>query len=385
MAQGEAPLPVRLLSGWPGLGRFWLIVCGVLGAGALTLQLLGAPEPRRPSVADATRNGAEKPPDGATKPPSAAEKPVPGRAAEPTRQAAIPATTRPPAAALGRPGRSEPGPIADPDPALLAPNPPPGDGLLPRIALDGRTPMHDYAAGFDPTTRRPRVGVIVGGIGMSGADNLAAVRDLPLGVTLAVSPYARDPERILAAARIAQHEYLLAIPMEPEGFPLNDPDERRALMTSLTQAENVNRLHWAMSRFGGYVGATNAFGPMRGDRFSAMGQQLDAVLADLTARGLLFVDARPGAAAQGGAWNRAVDIVIDDDPLDAGTVDQRLAALGKLAQDRGSALGLISVPRPVPLERLSVWAKSLTDRGLVLAPVSALVVPPGQSQAETER
>jgi polysaccharide deacetylase 2 family uncharacterized protein YibQ len=89
---------------------------------------------------------------------------------------------------------------------LLDPMPPPDNGFLPRISADGREPMQEYAAGFDPTSRRPRVGLIIAGIGMNNADSLAAVRQLPAGVTLAVSPYASDPDRLLAAARIAQHE-----------------------------------------------------------------------------------------------------------------------------------------------------------------------------------
>jgi polysaccharide deacetylase 2 family uncharacterized protein YibQ len=124
---------------------------------------------------------------------------------------------------------------------------------------------------------------------------------------------------------------------------------------------------------------------MRGERLSEMDHQFEAVQTDLAERGLLFVDARLGAAPLSLVWNRAVDLVIDDEPLDADAVDQRLAALGKLAQDRGSALGIIAVPRPVTLDRLAVWAKTLTDRGLVLAPVSAIAVPPAASQAKAEQ
>ncbi|HVZ10506.1 divergent polysaccharide deacetylase family protein [Rhodopila sp.] len=271
--------------------------------------------------------------------------------------------------------------MADPDPALLEPNPPPAKGFLPRIAPDGRAPMHEYAAGFDPTSRRPRVGLIVGGIGMNAANSLDAARRLPGGVTLAVSAYATDVDRILAAARIAQHEYLLEVPMEPQGFPANDPDDRHALMTSLSQTENIGRLHWALSRIAGYVGVTNAFGTMRGERLSGAADQFDAVLKELASRGLLFADARVGAPSLPFVWNRAVDIVIDDDPITADIMDQRLTALAKLAQERGSALGLVSVPRPMTLEHLALWIGTLVQQGLVLAPVSALTEPPGGERA----
>ena len=178
--------------------------------------------------------------------------------------------------------------------------------------------------------------------------------------------------------------------MEPQGFPANDPDDQHALMTSLPQAENLSRLHAALSRIGGYVGATNALGPLRGERLSSAPDQFDAVLKDLAGRGLLFVDARvvdgrAGAAPLGFVWNRSVDVVVDDDPLDADAVDQRLGALSKLAQDKGSALGLISVPRPMTLDRVVAWANTLVDKGLVLAPVSALVGPPAKPPGEADK
>ncbi len=252
--------------------------------------------------------------------------------------------------------------------------------FLPRIAADGRTPMHEYAAGFDPTSRRPRVGILVAGIGMSQADSLSAVHLLPGPVTLAISPYATNTDRLLAMARLAEHEYLLSIAMEPQGYPVNDPDDRRALMSSLPLAENLTRLHWALSRIAGYVGVTNALGPMRGERLADMADQFGAMLKDVAARGLLFVDARPGQPGGRLAWNRSVDLVIDDQPLDQATLDSRLETLSKMAKDNGSALGLVSLPRPMTMARVVAWSNTLADKGLVLAPVSALVRPPAESE-----
>jgi hypothetical protein len=96
----------------------------------------------------------------------------------------------------------------------------------------------------------------------------------------------------------------------------------------------------------------------------------------VAARGLLFVDARPGQPVASVAWNRSIDLVIDDDPADEASLDKRLEALSKIAKDKGSALGLVSAPRPVTVERLGAWSNTLAAQGLVLAPVSALMKPP---------
>lgn len=245
--------------------------------------------------------------------------------------------------------------------------------MIPRVAPDGRKAMQFYAAGFDRTTMRARVGLLMVGLGMNEADSLYAVRNLPAAVTLGLSPYGAHLDRIATAARMAGHEFVLSIPMEPAAFPLNDPGPQ-ALMTSLPPETNQERLYWALSRVAGYVGVTNALGPMRGERFSGLADQMHAVLKDIDNRGLVFVDARPGSVSPIPGWGRAVDILIDDPPT-ADSIDDRLEALSKLARDKGAALGLAMVPRQLTVDRIAAWTNGLTNRGLALAPVTAIVAP----------
>jgi len=272
------------------------------------------------------------------------------------------------------PGRDSPGPINDPDPALLDPVAGSATEALPRIAPDGRRPMRYYAAGFDRTTARPRVGILIAGIGLGGADSKRAIADLPPGVTFAVSPYTLNPEPLLGTIRLAGHEYLLSLPMEPLRFPLNDPGPN-AMLTTLSAAQNQLRLLWALSRFQGYAGATDILGTMRGERLADMSDQMASILAELNRRGLMYVTAPGQRSPVPSAWSRAVDLTIDD-PAEAAAIDAQLAALETLARDRGAALGLVEAPRPVTVDRLAAWANGLNNRGLALAPVSALMLPP---------
>src|ERR1700722_1962815 len=136
-----------MLSGWRGLGAFWLAVLVLLGGGGAVLQGLGPPPPP----------GTPHPQAATVQPPIAAAPPV-----------AAPAPTLPPLVTQSRempvadrPGRDTPGPIADPDPALLEPMPGSAADMLPRIAEDGRRPMQVYAGGFDRSSRRPRIGILV--------------------------------------------------------------------------------------------------------------------------------------------------------------------------------------------------------------------------------
>jgi len=278
----------------------------------------------------------------------------------------------------GRPGRDTPGPVNDPEPALLEPVPGTPADMLPRIAQDGRQPMQYYASGFDPTTVRPRVGLMIAAIALGSADSRKAIADLPGEITFAVSPYAANAEVLLSLARLAGHEYLLSIPMEPLRFPLSDPGPN-ALMTTVAPPDNLTKLTWALARAKGYVGATPIMGELRGERLIDVPEQINPVLAEFARRGLLYVGPPSQPAPVPHAWNRTVDLIVDE-PATASAIDAQLAALETLARDRGSALGLAVAPRPVTVARIAAWTTGLLGRGLALAPVSALVRPPAKEQ-----
>ena len=82
------------------------------------------------------------------------------------------------------------------------------------------------------------------------------------------------------------------------------------------------------------------------------------------------------------AWGRAANLVIDEDPADEAKIDQRLGMVSRIARDTGSALGVVSVSRPMTLDRIAAWTNTLTAKGLALAPVSALVMPPASREQE---
>jgi polysaccharide deacetylase 2 family uncharacterized protein YibQ len=275
-----------------------------------------------------------------------------------------------------RPGRSVLGPIADPDLSLMEVYDGEKGGKLPRISADGRAPMAEYAAGFATSGFHPKVGILIAGIGMSEAASMAAITELPGAVSMSISPYAGNLAHLLDAARKSEHEYLLSVPMEPQGYPVNDPDDRHALMASLSPLENLERLRWILSRITGYVGVTSALGNIRGERLIGMPDQLSSLLGEIDRRGLLFIDARPGQSSLRETWNRSIDIVIDDGAVDANGLDIRLDLLTHLALDKGSAIGMVQIPRPAAIERILAWTNTLRAKSVMLAPISALVEEP---------
>jgi polysaccharide deacetylase 2 family uncharacterized protein YibQ len=275
------------------------------------------------------------------------------------------------------PAQAETSLIPPPDPALLEVASS-GDGsMLPRIGPDGRQPRQVYARRAGPADGRPRIGLLLAGVGLNEADSLQAIRDLPGEVTLAFSPYATHSAVLQEAARAAGHETLISLPLEPggpAGYYVNDPGGH-TLLTGAPPAQNRERLDWALGRIQGYVGATGALGDMRGERFAGAADQMDGVLDQLAGRGLLYVDARIGAPPLPRVWSRGIDVVIDEQP-GAEELDARLADLLREARAHGSAVGLAGVVRPGTTARIAAWARSLDAAQAGLAPVSALAAAP---------
>ena len=248
-------------------------------------------------------------------------------------------------------------------------------GALPKIAQDGARPSDVYASpvkAIPGKPKAPRVAIVIGGLGIGAASTSEALGKLSPAVTFAFAPYAGDLERLVGRARAEGHEVLLQVPMEPFDYPDNDPGPQ-TLLTSLDAGQNIDRLHWLMSRFQGYVGLANFMGA----RFTASEQALAPVLREAAKRGLIYIDdgssQRSLASQIAGANNlpfAKADVVIDQVPT-AADVERALGRLETIARERGVAVGVAGA-LPVAIERIAKWAKAAESRGVLLVPISAV-------------
>lgn len=277
----------------------------------------------------------------------------------------VPATTL---AAFGNIPAAEPAePLSGvPDPGLIE------NDTLPKVGDDGRLPWQVYARPHDAKDDRPRIAIIISGMGLSQAATRAAIKRLPGSVTLAFDPYATDLEGWVSRARQAGHEVLVSLPMEPEGFPLKDPGPY-ALLTSLDAQENIRRLDFVLGRLPGYVGVISDMG----SKFRASDSHVRPVLEALKGRGLMFVD---GGAAKGNlapkiateiGLPRAISNIDLVNVSSRTAIDQRLAELEGIVRQQAFAVA-IAAPYPATLERLAAWAATLEAKKLTLVPISAL-------------
>jgi len=255
------------------------------------------------------------------------------------------------------------------DQRLLEPS---AHGAIPKIAPDGARPSDIYARPVKApaSADTPRIAIVIEGLGIGANGTAEALAKLPAPVTFAFAPYGTDLERWVSRTRGEGHEVLLQIGMEPFDYPDNDPGPQ-TLLASLSAEQNIDRLHWFLSRFQGYVGVTS----LMGARFTAADLALGPVIREVGKRGLIYFDdgasPRSVASQMSGAANvtfAKADAVLDAVPT-AAEIDNALARLEATARNRGLAIGAASA-LPVSIERIAQWAKAAQGRGVQLVPIS---------------
>jgi uncharacterized protein len=369
------------------LGLAWALVLAVLGLGALTIQFFGEPPEQQVltlPLPHSMRQASTVRPATSLPPPVVYETPPGGilpATLSPAEQAAIAALGPQTTPQTGETAESAPntapavvlpqirGGLAVANPAVMEKIP---QGFLPRISDSGQTPMQAYAAP-SPPAGRPRIAIVIGGLGLSATRTMAAINTLPPQVTLAFAPYAADVQNWVALARQKGHEVLLQVPMEPYDFPDSDPGQY-TLRSTVGEEANTRRLAWALTRFSGYVGVTN----MLGGRFLSEAGPLEPVMTYLMRRGLLFYDngAASHSVAPQVAQRLGAPFAQATNTLDliqaALEIDHRLADLETEARTKGKAVGS-GYFYPVTIDRVTLWARGVQSRGFVLAPISAIV------------
>ncbi|MDP9128251.1 MAG: divergent polysaccharide deacetylase family protein [Pseudomonadota bacterium] len=247
------------------------------------------------------------------------------------------------------------------------------EGSLPRIGSDGRQPWQVYARPFNTADTRPRVAIVVTGLGLSRIETDAAIARLPANVTLAFDVQSRVVGAWCSRARQDGHETLLVVPMEPFDYPRSDPGPN-TLLTTLPNTDNLSRLQWALRQSTGYVGITT----MSGSRFTTDPEKLEPVLDVVKRRGLMILDSRvaPHSAVTDMGRERHIPVAMGTAQLDQNltpeAIDAALSQLEQTARLTGHAVG-ITAPVPLMIDHLQAWLKELPRRGIALAPISAMV------------
>jgi uncharacterized protein len=317
------------------------------------------------------------------RPPAAPQTPAPAKAPDtatpPSKDEYAPHVETPPIEPLRQDHAALPSPplatpaTPSPAPAPTAPPPtvtvpPPAVAQLPDDALPA---WKRYAIAAPRIGGRPMIAVVIDDMGLDQRRS-AEVVALPAPLTLSYLPYGRDLARQTQAAHRNGHELMLHIPMQPQGTG-NNPGPN-ALTTDLTPAEIKHRLDQALAAFDGYVGINNHMGSL----FTVDRARMDVVMAELKARGLLFLDSRTVQRSVGISVADAHDVpsagrnVFLDNEISAGEVTHQLAETERIARQGGLAIA-IGHPHDVTIAALKAWLPTLQSKGFAQVPVSAVV------------
>ncbi|MFI0844498.1 divergent polysaccharide deacetylase family protein [Mesorhizobium sp. IMUNJ 23232] len=259
-----------------------------------------------------------------------------------------------------------------PDPALIEKS---ETGPLPIRAADGRRPFDVYARPWSGA-RGARVAIVLGGFGISQTGTQAAIERLPSEITIAFSPQGNSIGRWMQAARQKGHEIVMQVPLEPFDYPNVNPG-RNTLTVDASADANIKNLRWALSRTTNYTGVMNFMGA----RFSADGEAMQPMLAELGKRGLLYLDdgssARTTAlelALKNGVPFAAGDATLDTD-RDRGAILKKLDELERTARAKGFAIGT-GFAFDSTVDAVATWANEAKKRGIEIVPISALASDP---------
>ena len=219
---------------------------------------------------------------------------------------------------------------------------------------------------------RPMIAIVLDDVGVNRRGARQAIA-LPGPLTLSFMTYASDLAAMTAEARAAGHELMLHVPMQPQNESI-DPGPN-VLRGDLPPEELRQRLAWGLARYDGYVGINNHMG----SRFTTSEDGMALVMAELKARGLLFLDSLTAAdslagraAARAGVPYAVRDIFLDNAPDDPAAIGHQLALLEQTAREEGYAVG-IGHPHDATVAALRQWIPEMRARGFALVPISAIV------------
>lgn len=273
---------------------------------------------------------------------------------------------REPDAPDGRP------PVGSLDRPMIAPDAAPQAIALASLRAPDRgavlPPWRRFASPARVKAGQPAVAIVVDDLGAS-AHQVERVLGLDAALTLAFLPDGPEAPRLAARARRAGHEVLLHIPMEPND-PSRDPGEG-ALFVDRSARELRRALADSLERFDGFVGINNHMG----SRFTRDPHGMSAVMAELKARGLMFLDSKTTLGSQAPRLAAMLRLplaerdVFIDAVIEPGAIAYQLARLERLARQRGIAVA-IGHPHAATLDALHAWLPEARARGLAIVPIS---------------
>ena len=247
-------------------------------------------------------------------------------------------------------------------------------GLVPVVRkTDGMTAYKAYRAEFTPAaSTKALISLVMVDFGLSKKISEQAIKDLPSGVTLALSPYSPDAQKLTTTARQDGHEVWLGLPVQNEDFG-NSDSGNQTLLVNASVDQNKSRLLSTLGKATGYVGVIDMDTPA----FANNAADLDRIYSNVLERGLALAQANPKDTLTGefAITNKAPfiqnDIWIDRNATPA-AVAFELDKLKQIASNGRIAVGFFH-PYPTVIAAIKDWQDNLARASIEIAPLSSSI------------
>lgn len=223
-----------------------------------------------------------------------------------------------------------------------------------------------------PEERGPLLAIVIDDFGRD-LKMLKRFLALEAPITPAIMPHRSASEKSAGAALAAGREFIIHLPMEPLGYPAQNPGAG-AIMATSDRAEVAEKIAAAIQSVPGAVGVNNHMGSRAtGDR-----RLMGWVMEELKWRDLYFLDSLTsaksvaGAAASEAGLDRLVRDVFLDNEKKVGSIVRQLELSASKARKNGSAIaiGHLYVETLAALER---WYPKARAEGIKVVPLSRLL------------
>lgn len=215
---------------------------------------------------------------------------------------------------------------------------PPSDPKQPldKSTPDTRPPAEDDL--FEPTVEG-RVAIVIDDVGWSNeaASVFSDVRDQLTFAVLPGRPHSQD----LYERWKNDAEFIVHMPMEPMGYPEDDPG-KKALMTDMSENEVRSKLLQVLDRYPNVSGINNHMG----SQFTQNNRLMATVMNVLEDRGLFYLDSRTSPASVAPETGRQAGVpvlenqVFLDNESSESSIERQLEKLVQIAREEGQSIGI---------------------------------------------
>jgi polysaccharide deacetylase 2 family uncharacterized protein YibQ len=330
-----------------------------------------AAEPTKPTEEPAGKTPGDKPPATET---------APEPASTPSPKGLLPLQLKAPVADVPTIARSSDSLVSAPAPEITERL---GELVLPKRGEKDARPSSLYAKSFTRADD-PLLAIVVTDAGFSD-ESIRLLLDLPMEVTVAISPYATNTAVKIEALRNKGHEVWAMLPAMTSRYPQDDPGPL-GLIAGQDPKEMRGRLMQVLAATVGSVGVV-----LPVDESLSKTPIWQDVLGAINARGLEILSTHPSHAIESMAATpelqaiiQRADLVLDSTPATAFIVS-KLAGIKDSAIEKKKMVVVLSA-RPKALLLLSDWLKQkpLAD-DVQLAPLSAIYAPDKPVEVEAPK